>query len=310
MRPGRDHLVAIIASAALLALACLLVLPRVATRTTPESPASAPRESPATRVGMEEPGTRTHRSRHYEVVSSAGDADTTRVADAAEALHEAYLAFFGAAAPTTTSLHRLRLYGSREEFRRHNRSRPWAEAYYLAPICHAYVERSAQNPYHWMVHEATHQLNDSIIDLRRPRWINEGLASYFGASRLADGKLLAGDLDIHAYPTWWLHRTPFSGDLATDIEQGRVIPLHDLIAGSADIDSTVNQHYIGFLSLTHFLVHHDHGKYLPRYLALVENKGDLDDFEHLIGPLPEIERAWYAHLLALAAEARAQAGTQ
>ena len=50
----------------------------------------------------------------------------------------------------------------REEFQRNNRSRPWAEAYYVRPACYAYYGGGRENPHHWMLHEAVHQLNTEV----------------------------------------------------------------------------------------------------------------------------------------------------
>lgn len=235
---------------------------------------------------------------HYEITSTATRDETREVAATVEALRDAWFDFFDDARTDPSGLMPLRLYGSRDEFKRNNRSRPWAEAYYLPPTCHAYFARRTENPHHWMLHEATHQLNDVGLGLRGPRWINEGLAAYFGASRLVDGRLQRGDADVHAYPIWWLDGIGYSGDLAADIAAKRVVPLRALITGEgADINETLNPHYVGFWSLTHFLIHHRDGTYLPKYRQLIREGGSLEAFERLIGPLHEIQPEWYEYLM-------------
>ena len=66
--------------------------------------------------------------------STATPAQTQQVADAVESLHAAYLSLFADhVAPSTTPLI-LVLYRDADEFARNNRSRPWAEAYYLRGV--------------------------------------------------------------------------------------------------------------------------------------------------------------------------------
>ncbi len=54
---------------------------------------------------------------------------------------------------------KMKLFKDREEFRRCNRSCGWAEAFYRTPYCYQYYGADEAHPYHWMMHEATHQLN-------------------------------------------------------------------------------------------------------------------------------------------------------
>ena len=89
------------------------------------------------------------------------------------------------------------------EFKQNNRSSPWARLT-ICPGVYAYF--SPAQPYHWMLHEATHQLAREVSGFRRNRWIEEGLASYFSTSTLGDGGLQLGVVDSHAYPIWWLSR--------------------------------------------------------------------------------------------------------
>ena len=77
-----------------------------------------------------------------------------------------------------------------------------------------------------------------------------------------------------------------------------MIPLRALITGQGgpSLDATVNAHYLGWWSLTHFLVHHDGGRHAAGYQHLIRNGGSLAEFEQHIGPLPQVEAAWYAYL--------------
>lgn len=260
-----------------------------------------------------------YESTHYVVTSTATAQQTQSVLAAAEALRTAYAQSFDIKDEPGRGKYRLVLYGSRAEFRSHNRSSTWAEAYYLAPTCYAYYAEGAANPYHWMMHEATHQLNHELAGLRPAKWVNEGLASYFGASRLQDGRLDVGSADTNAYPIWWLGDLNLSGDVQADIRDGRIVALRHLIASDdrADINRRFNAYYIGYWSLTHFLFHHEDGKYAAAFRALIRDGGTLADFERRIGPVDTIQAEWYEHLLTAAAgdepiqvESVAPAGTR
>jgi hypothetical protein len=128
--------------------------------------------------------------------------------------------------------------------------------------------------------------------------MNEGLATYFSTSVIEDGKLVAGKIDRNTYPIWWLDKMELTGNLQADIGHGRIVPLRTLIEETREltVDDNVNLHYIEYWSLTHFLIHYDHGKYAAGYRQLIADDGDLDEFEAKIGPLPKIEREWYAYL--------------
>ncbi|HEY0660095.1 MAG TPA: DUF1570 domain-containing protein [Lysobacter sp.] len=257
----------------------------------------------ATSFGLP-PATATLETAHYTIAYTATPSQAAQVADAAESLHGAYMTLFGAALKSDADRPKLKLvlYRDQQEFKAHNRSSPWAEAFYLAPYCHAYYA-DGPNPYHWMVHEATHQLNHERAGLRPAAWMEEGLASYFGASRIRDRTLTPGTIAIDAYPIWWLPRLDLSGDLQDDIRMGRIIPLRALLdSRRGDIGSNVNGHYIGYWSLTHFLFHYDNGRYAGRYRQLMASGGSLEDFERLLGPVERVEVQWYEYLQQRVAE--------
>ena len=236
---------------------------------------------------------------HYAITSAATSAQTALVAEAAESLHGAYTAFFSDVPTIKTSAPKLRLvlYKDRDQFKAHNRSSPWAEAFYLFPQCHAYYAGDYPNPYHWMIHEATHQLSTEVAHFRKARWVDEGLATYFGASQMQDRKLMLGSIDVNAYPIWWLKSLPLSGMLEDDLESGRLIPLRELISDTGPpIGQHVNQYYIEYWSLSHFLFHYRNGKYAKQYKALIGQGATLEAFEKLIGPVDQVQREWYEYL--------------
>lgn len=246
---------------------------------------------------------------HYTLFSYASAEQTRRVADAAEALHAAYGHVFADTLDASAGSSRLQLvlYATRAQFKAHNRSSPWAEAFYQYPRCHAYFDDRAVNPTHWMVHEATHQLVLEWAHQRPPKWLNEGVATYFGTSRIADGVLHPGELDPNTYPTWWLPQLPLSGDLDRDLASGRLIPLYALVSGTGpDINQNVNLYYLEYWSLAHFLFEGDGGRHAAAARALMATPGSIDDFARLIGPVDAVQRAWYAHLLQMRASLQPQ----
>lgn len=261
---------------------------------------AAPRAARAPAHPAPLPGARVVETAHYAITSTADDEQTRRVGEAVEALHAAYLAWFPQVAPRTadTAKLRLTLYAHKREFRANNRSSPWAEAYYLAPVSYAYYAKDGANPYHWMLHEATHQLNHEVARFPKTKWIEEGLGTYFGASRIVDGRLRPGEIDGDAYPIWWLDGIGLSGDLDADIAAGQWIPIRALITGrdAPSIHTNVNRYYVQYWSLTHFLFHGDGGRHAEAYRRLIAEGGTLENFERLIGPADGIERDWYRHL--------------
>jgi hypothetical protein len=243
---------------------------------------------------------KTVESVHYSITSTATDQQTRLVAKAADSLFDAYLVFFAKSLdvqPHQQRLH-LTLYRNQGEFKRNNKSSPWAEAYYLPPNCYAYYGEGEQNPYHWMLHEATHQLNREVAHLKKNKWADEGLATYFGTSKIEQGVLMPGSIDVNTYPIWWLSKLSLSGNLDEDMAAGKLISLRALISGvgGPDIARNVNAYYIGYWSLTHFLFHYQNGRYASKYRQLIAKGGALEDFEREIGPVDGIQDEWYGYL--------------
>jgi len=239
-------------------------------------------------------------SQNYSITSTATDPQTKLVADAADSLFNAYLAFFAKTLRVDPNRQKLKLtlYRDQREFKKHNRSSSWAEAYYLPPTCYAYYADGEQNPYHWMIHEATHQLNHEVAKLPKSKWVDEGLATYFGTSKIQDGALTPGSIDANTYPIWWLPKLSLSGDLKEDIRSHKLISLRALISGvgGPNIAQNVNSYYIGYWSLTHFLFHFDNGRYSDGYRQIISSGGTIENFERLIGPVEQIQDEWYGYL--------------
>lgn len=143
------------------------------------------------------PGAKHAETAHYVITTTADASQTERVANAVEALYAAYGPFFRTHMMPATGHDKLKLtlYAFQAQFKANNYSMPWAEAYYLRPVCYAYYAKGEPNPYHWMIHEATHQLNAEVAGFKKAKWIDEGLATYFGTSRIERGKLIPGKID-------------------------------------------------------------------------------------------------------------------
>jgi hypothetical protein len=182
----------------------------------------------------------------------------------------------------------------------------WYEAFYKAPYCHQYLDVGNRNPYHWMIHEATHQLNHEVAQLKLRRWINEGLACYFGVSTLKAHGINAGTVDPAAYPIWWYPRIRLSGDKARDIRKKRFIPLKNILMdnNNPDIDKHFNLYYIHWHSLVHYLINYQNGKHLKGFYKVLENGGSMRSFHEQIGELNVIEDQWYNHLIELKKEVK------
>jgi len=236
---------------------------------------------------------------HYTIGSTASRAQAQSTGEAMEHLHAAFLARFGHlphVAPRAKL--QVRLYGSRAEFKAYNRSVPWAEAMYVPPECRAYIGEGP-NPYHWMLHEGAHQLVRELLQVKRTPWIDEGLASYFGSSRIDATGLHPGTIDRNTYPIWWLPQFRFTGDVDADARDGRIIPLRHLIDDTGPPKAAyVNLYYIEYWSLAHFLLEGDGGKHAKGFERLLMHGATLADFEREIGPVEQVQRAWYAWLLA------------
>jgi len=131
-------------------------------------------------------------TQHHIIYSTATRQQTDDTAHALGLLYEAYsnrvssLPRFQREHPKL----KVKLFKDRAEFRWVNPGMGWAEAFYREPYCRAYFSAAETNPYHWMLHESVHQLNQEVAHLKLEKWLEEGLAAYFSTSR-RDAKALA-----------------------------------------------------------------------------------------------------------------------
>ena len=240
---------------------------------------------------------------HYVIASTASPVQTRQVAQVVELLYNAYSNRFGTL-PTFRREHpelKLILYKDRREMRWVNPGLGWAEAFYRKPYCRAYYSANELNPYHWMLHEATHQLNREVADLHLAQWLEEGLAEYFSTSRIQNGQLMLGRIDRNTYPVWWMDEMATGTNLQASIANGSVIPLRTVISGHGGpgMNQEFNLYYMHWWTLTHFLF--ESPKYRDRAMLLVQRGGGLEAFEQTVGPVGVIEPEWYHHVLLIKA---------
>jgi hypothetical protein len=237
---------------------------------------------------------------HYMIVSSATPEQTEEIAAVAEIVYEGYHEFLGqlGKAVEPHSKLQLKLFKDREEFRRCNNITNWYEAFYRYPYCYQYYASNEKNPYHWAMHEATHQLNNEAGHLILTQWVDEGIACYIGTSKIADKSLHLGQIDMNTYPAWWLPIIATTGDLQADQENISIIPLRAIVSGQGgpDLNKYFNLYYLHWWSLIHFLMNYEDGNYRDGFNRVVSERGTLLSFERNIGKIEDIEPQWYQYV--------------
>lgn len=241
-------------------------------------------------------------SLHYQALSSADSATTVEALARAETLHASYTRLFAPGHRPEGGKLILRIYGSRREMRAALGMTSWAEAFYRDSICFQAIDTTQKNPYHWMIHEATHQLNHEVAGLLLPKWGSEGLATLFSTSRLHGDSLELGSLDPHTYPIWWIAGLELTGDRARDRAAFRIMSLGDLLAGRQPLPMELyfNLYYIHWFSLVHFL----HADAPAAFPGLVRAGFPIDSLARRYTSTERLETLWYRHLQGLVAEAR------
>ena len=239
----------------------------------------------------------------HKIFSTATRAQTE---DVAAALHQLYTAYSNrfAALPGFQTNHprmQIKLYRDRAEMRRINPGLGWAEAFYSKPYCRAYYSAEEINPYHWMLHESVHQLNEEVAHLRLEKWLSEGLAEYLSTSRLHPAGLAVGQIDRNTYPVWWIDELATSASLAENLTNGSVISLRALITnrGGPSMKEQFNLYYLHWWTLTHFIFESD--AHRANATKLLQRGGGLAAFEELIGPVEKVQAEWHAYVRELKA---------
>jgi hypothetical protein len=235
---------------------------------------------------------------HYSIESTASRAHTEEVARVSEELYRAYSNRF-AALPRFTNAHaplRMKLYKDRDEFRRVNPGLGWAEAFYRHPFCRAYYSAKENNPCHWMLHEAVHQLNEEVAHVDPVKWLEEGVAEYFSTGRIVKGALKPGTIDVDTYPVWWTELIATTPDLNANLQNGSIIPLRVIVTGTGGppMNQNVNLYYLHWWTLTHFVF--EHPEHRASALKLLQAGGGIEAFERMIGPVEKVQAEWHAHV--------------
>ena len=235
---------------------------------------------------------------HHLIYSSATRAQTSDTALALERLYLAYSNRFGSLDGFQRERARLKvkLFKDRAEMRRVNPGLGWAEAFYRAPYCLAYFSANEINPYHWMLHECVHQLNQEVAHLALEKWLEEGLAEYASTSRVISNQLALGRIDVNTYPVWWIEELAVAPELAENIQNGSVIPLRSIITnhGGPSLNRHFNLYYLHWWTLTHFIF--ESPQYREHASALVQRGGGLEAFEQIIGPADKVQTEWHTYV--------------
>ncbi len=245
---------------------------------------------------------------HYTIFSTATRQETDETARVMEFLYTAYSNRLGSLTEFQRDHARLKvkLFKDRTEFRRINRNLGWVEAFYREPYCYAYFSSKEMNPYHWMLHEAVHQLNNEVAHLKLEKWLNEGLAEYFSTSRLMATNLAVGQIDSNTYPVWWIDDIATTTRLEENIRNGSVIPLRAIVTnrGGPSLNRKFNLYYLHWWTLTYFIF--EDARYRGHALELMRRGGSLESFEQLIGPVEDVQKQWHSYVRALKAKLSAQ----
>ncbi|HLP77436.1 MAG TPA: hypothetical protein VK327_11025 [Candidatus Paceibacterota bacterium] len=234
---------------------------------------------------------------HYHIDSTATRGQTEDIGRVLEILYSAYSNRFSSLKDFRADHPKLKilLYKNREEMRRINPGMGWAEAFYSKPNCRAYYSAREINPYHWMLHEAVHQLNEEVAHLNLAKWLDEGLAEYFSTSRIKNGELRPGRIDPNTYPVWWIDELVVTDDLKANLAGGSIIPLRTIITGRGgpSMNKEFNRYYLHWWTLAHFVF--ENGS-RDATLRLLEQGGGMNAFEENVGSVEAVELNWHRHV--------------
>jgi len=253
----------------------------------PEAPAPEPVRKAAANSAWQ--GT-VRTSEHYRVETTVDSARTDSLLGRVETLHAAFLAAFALTEPRHASAMNLRLYRDREEMHAGESMPDWAEGIYQDGWCIQYLQRDEANPWHWTIHEATHQLLAERAQLALPRWLNEGLACLFSGSRMDASGLHLGTVDPASYPAWWLKDYRPTGDRAADLKHGKLQSLETIVRGGGvePESGDLNLAYLSWWTVTRFLWSRDP----QRFLAWVKLDRTPEGLERIVGSLKGLEEPY------------------
>jgi hypothetical protein len=145
----------------------------------------------------------------------------------------------------------LFLYKNRKDYLRHPGVVKGSSGTYSRRSLIAVAPRPGGS-WHVVQHEGFHQFAHRMIRGHLPTWLNEGLATYFGAGVWTGDSLVVGAISRH-----WLKR------VKSMIDSGKLMPLDKMLDMKQKEwnDKLKSQNYLQARSMVHFLVHADKGKY-------------------------------------------------
>lgn len=236
-------------------------------------------------------------STHYRIETRGDSTRTRALLDRVEVLHLAFFRAFSLPEPRHAPAMNLRLYRDRHEMHAAESMPDWAEGIYREGWCIQYLRKDEANPWHWTIHEATHQLVAERAQLQLPRWLNEGLACLFSVSRMDSAGLHLGTVDPGAYPVWWLKDYRPTGNRAADLRSGKLQSLEVIVRGGGvePEDGDLNLAYLSWWTATRFLWSRDP----KRFLAWVKLDRTPEGLERIVGPLKDLEEPYARSLMAL-----------
>jgi hypothetical protein len=235
-------------------------------------------------------------TKHYLIYATTTEENAIAMGNIYESVYDTFTDYFSKyfKIPAMHPVLKIKLFNTRDEFRKICKITSWAEGMYLPQegFCIQYFDVAAQNPYHWGLHEGVHQLCDEVLNVRFPTWLNEGIATYFSATKIRDNKLNLGEIDGNAYPVWWLKE--FKDKLGGLKEFVVITPEQWSRAQNP------NPQYLICWTLTHFLFHYHDCKYKDGFLKYIEKAKsggvDLKTFESLVGNIDTITTEWIEYI--------------
>ncbi len=235
---------------------------------------------------------------HWTIYTDASDPVAQKILRVAEAVYDAFVAenagLLPMAPPKTL---RAYVFKDRDRFMKEaNLPAAWAEGYYDGGkrACFCYYDPAGRNPYHWFVHEATHQLiSELVVNCSGLNaWLSEGYACYFGTSRLADGRLKLGDIDPDTYPAWW--RKQYTARLwKLDEFDAKIAPKFGELQDP-------NGFYLQSWLIVHYLNQGERRDAFRRFfLEAAQGRADTATFEKTVGKWADLQEGFTKYAVGL-----------
>ncbi|WP_372368752.1 tetratricopeptide repeat protein [Candidatus Uabimicrobium sp. HlEnr_7] len=209
---------------------------------------------------------------HYHVMTDISQKYCNEMAARLELAFKEYSRLFGEKNLTAKKKSRVLIFDSRTEFNEYSyitiSDTMESAAGYFSPITKELVlfdDYSKKETIDTLYHEGFHQFLDLIID-DTPIWFNEGMATYFGKSKVVKGRLRIGVVE------------PFYVLRLRAMLRSRYTPYKQLMKHTSKqfmAAGKANMHYNQSWAMIHFLIHGDNGKnrnLIAKYLAELKNK--------------------------------------